>query len=428
MTTTYGRIKTKGHSTVKEFESPKAAKTAAEKLIAQKLKKGYTQTGGSKAGPKAKRARNKAPKKTTARKTTAKVPKSEQDARVLLEAAARLEAKYPVLKKLESSVGTIRPRYKAILKKIPAEKLDRRGSLIGGPPFLTEKYPAPWVWSEVAGETEKKLAMAPLLQLDLAVVSELAGERLGTGLLQLWMPEDGNWFPEPYLSQSGIRIVPRREVDRASALLDLPRRSADTKVQDDLAKMEQYKETDQKTYLHNRRHIISGYHYDEGTAGFDWTNSACAGEFDSFELEKTGAPLQIVGWKSDGLVIPPSSYSFGLDEETGLWNIHDDVMDQIPDSLLDDNDFNKVLDIVCETSVYSRRHCSLFDIYKDFESELFSDLESEPTRRSWLWRPLIAFRGPMSHPGGISRDDHVVFYRRKNRRVDFSHANIRWNY
>jgi hypothetical protein len=242
------------------------------------------------------------------------------------------------------------------------------------------------------------------------------------------MPEDGNWFPEPYLSQSGIRIVPRREVDRASALLELPRRSADTKVQDDLAKIERYKETDQKTYLHNRRHIISGYHYDEGTAGFDWTDSAFAGEFDSFELKKTGAPLQIIGWKSDGFAIPPSSYSLELDE-AGLWNIHDDVMDQIPNSLLVDDDFNKVLVAVARNEdAYGSRLCNLFDIYHDFESGLFSDPESEPTRRSWLWRPLIAFRGPMSHPGGISRDDHVVFYRRKNRRVDFSHAKIRWNY
>ena len=68
MTTTYGRIKTKGTRTVKEFESPKAARTAAEKLIAQKLKKGYTQTSGPKTQAKAKPTTKKTAKKKTARK------------------------------------------------------------------------------------------------------------------------------------------------------------------------------------------------------------------------------------------------------------------------------------------------------------------------------------------------------------------------
>ena len=91
MTTAYGRIKTKGQRTVKEFESPEAAKTAAEKLIAQKLKKGYTQTGGPKTGRKAKAA----PKKTARKKTARETPKRKTDVTKLGESAALKVAKLP---------------------------------------------------------------------------------------------------------------------------------------------------------------------------------------------------------------------------------------------------------------------------------------------------------------------------------------------
>jgi predicted DNA-binding WGR domain protein len=91
LTTAYGRIKTKGQRTVKEFESPKAAKTAAEKLIAQKLKKGYTQTGGAKTQAKAKPAI----KKTAKKKTVRKVQKKKVDVTKLGESAALKVAKLP---------------------------------------------------------------------------------------------------------------------------------------------------------------------------------------------------------------------------------------------------------------------------------------------------------------------------------------------
>jgi predicted DNA-binding WGR domain protein len=44
-TTTYGRIGTSGQSTLKEFASPEVAKTEHDKLVAEKVKKGYSLVG-----------------------------------------------------------------------------------------------------------------------------------------------------------------------------------------------------------------------------------------------------------------------------------------------------------------------------------------------------------------------------------------------
>ncbi|MBV1857862.1 MAG: WGR domain-containing protein [Nannocystaceae bacterium] len=51
-TVTYGRIGTDGRTTAKTFESDDAAKLAAGKLVASKLKKGYSETTGKKTTAK----------------------------------------------------------------------------------------------------------------------------------------------------------------------------------------------------------------------------------------------------------------------------------------------------------------------------------------------------------------------------------------
>jgi uncharacterized protein (TIGR02996 family) len=49
-TTTYGKIGSEGQSTTKEFDSPEKAKKEYEKLIAEKVKKGYELVGGENEG------------------------------------------------------------------------------------------------------------------------------------------------------------------------------------------------------------------------------------------------------------------------------------------------------------------------------------------------------------------------------------------
>jgi predicted DNA-binding WGR domain protein len=45
-TVNFGRIGTNGQTQTKEFASPEAAKKEYDKLIAEKVKKGYKETGG----------------------------------------------------------------------------------------------------------------------------------------------------------------------------------------------------------------------------------------------------------------------------------------------------------------------------------------------------------------------------------------------
>ena len=52
-TTTYGRIGTDGQTTVKEFDSPDKAQKEHDKLVAEKVKKGYVLVDGGGAAPAA---------------------------------------------------------------------------------------------------------------------------------------------------------------------------------------------------------------------------------------------------------------------------------------------------------------------------------------------------------------------------------------
>jgi predicted DNA-binding WGR domain protein len=66
-TTTYGRIGTDGQSSLKEYDSEAKAKIEYDKLVAEKVKKGYTLTSGGAPAPAA-----AAPAKAAAAKPAAK--------------------------------------------------------------------------------------------------------------------------------------------------------------------------------------------------------------------------------------------------------------------------------------------------------------------------------------------------------------------
>jgi predicted DNA-binding WGR domain protein len=70
--TKYGRIGTPGAVTLKEYDSPEKAKKEYEKLIAEKVKKGYQPVGGGAAAPAPKAApKPKAEKKPAAKPAAA---------------------------------------------------------------------------------------------------------------------------------------------------------------------------------------------------------------------------------------------------------------------------------------------------------------------------------------------------------------------
>ena len=349
------------------------------------------------------------PKLTTART----ISQSEKDANKLLDAVARLETKYPTLKELSSSFIAVRPRYKASLKSVSPEQLDRRGSLIGGAPFLSKEYPVPKK-TAAAPAGNKKVPMAPLLQLDLEEVSKIADEDLGDGLLQLWM-RCGQWGTAND-GDSEIRIIPRKDVTKTKTLLDLPERSANADLDAKLAEIAPLNKRTPKKYTDALETIRFEHHWDGGLEGFDWTLSVFAEEIDSFKPDESAASLQIVGWEPDGFTIP-------LDWE--FWYVDREYRHKYPDGLEDETDFKTIEEITSRHGFHAPL-CSLFELDPQFSNTVIFVLDKPPIDRSRLWRPLIAFAGPLSGAGFV-QDQHMLFYRRKTSRFEFLHECYRWH-
>jgi predicted DNA-binding WGR domain protein len=77
-TTTYGRIGTDGQTTMKEYDSEAKAKKEYDKLIAEKVKKGYELVDGEGGGDEDEDEEEEKPaKKTAAKKASAKPAKKE---------------------------------------------------------------------------------------------------------------------------------------------------------------------------------------------------------------------------------------------------------------------------------------------------------------------------------------------------------------
>ena len=84
-TVRFGKIGTRGQEKTREFDSSEKARASYDKLIAEKLKKGYVETGESSESPE--------PEKTEEKQTASKKPE-------------------PVAKTAEASVETEKPSYK----------------------------------------------------------------------------------------------------------------------------------------------------------------------------------------------------------------------------------------------------------------------------------------------------------------------------
>ena len=109
-TVTFGRLGTNGQAQTKDFDTPTKAKAAAEKLIAEKLGKGYVDAGGS-------AARSKGKPSAKSVKATKKPP-------------APKPSKSKTARKASSSLGQRRreqamdkPQWKALLKILRVETL-----------------------------------------------------------------------------------------------------------------------------------------------------------------------------------------------------------------------------------------------------------------------------------------------------------------
>jgi hypothetical protein len=283
---------------------------------------------------------------------------------------------------------------------VSTSELDRRGSLIGGVPFLSSKYP--------------DLNLAPLAQLDLDNISNTTGENVGSGLLQVWMPTD-LWGQTPNLGDLHLRLIPREAVDGTPELLAGSNIEDAKWIERKAAELEVLRIIDPSRAQEDEE--IYQEHYWSGVAGFDWTLSVFSDYENSYSLGKFGAPQQIVDWRPAGFTIPDASI------DGSIWDIPDDFHDSFPD-LMDDPDFGTICEIMEASPVHPR--CALFDVYYDFFRPLYG-LESYYGDGSvgWNWRPLFAFPGPISDRVD---DQHVVFYRKSDGQFEYAGASMRWNW
>jgi hypothetical protein len=91
------------------------------------------------------------------------------------------------------------------LVETPLLDVDRRKSMLAGPFFTSEEYP----WPVADGKHN-----IPIVQIDLRDLSNLSGEGVGDGLLQLWILGDSD--------VGDIRVIPRDMVDSSDLTNDIP--------------------------------------------------------------------------------------------------------------------------------------------------------------------------------------------------------------
>lgn len=345
------------------------------------------------------------------------ISKSEQHAKELLSAISRLEKKFPELKKVNSGVRAVRSRFEAICKEVRPEKLDRRGSLIGGMLFTSKKFPEPKF--DRGGRPEARMScagLAPLAQLDLDQISDCIGESVGSGLLQVWMkPGDWGWTQECFLGALEIRLVPRHVVDRTEVLLESSVEEDVEWIEKKAAELEALKSDNPKRA--EKEHEVYQEHYFSGANGLDWTLSLFSDYKKWNSPGRFGAPQQITGWRPAGYTIPPSS------AEPSIWDLPDYFDDRFP-GLDKDPDYKIICEILKERR--ERPICALFDIYNDFHTCLYgSEVYVGKASVGWNWRPLFAFRGPLSDRVD---DEHVIFYRETDDGFEYAGASMRWNW
>lgn len=327
-----------------------------------------------------------------------KIEESEQKAKELLCAIGRLEQKFPQLRGMKSGVSAVRQRFEAISKPVMPGKLDRRGSLIGGVPFLCEDYPG--------------LDMAPLLQLDLDAVSAVAGESVGSGLLQAWMPF-GLWGQQPCLGDLHTRVIPRDVVDDTPVLMQAANSEDAEWYATKAAEIEVLKIVDPIRAEENEE--IYQEHYWSGVDGVDWTLSRFSDYENWNSLGRFGAPRQIVEWQPAGYAIPPTG-------NYGIWDSDEEEFEGRFPRLFDDPDY----EVICGIVGVSQEHpiCALFDVYSDFDVIVYGN-EYCCGDDAGGWRPLFAFPGPLSD---CLDDQHVIFYRAAGNDFEYIGTCMRWDW
>ena len=141
----------------------------------------------------------------------------------LLAGIRRLEDKFPYLKELGSVAPAIQPNYGAIIQEVEPHLVDRKGSLLGGPPFLSKRFPMrgdsglcfSLTWLKHRGSPTK--------------ISGTACSSYGINV--------PGWGFDGGEDEGAIRIIPRHIVAATKHLLDVPERQAAKDLKQTLARI-----------------------------------------------------------------------------------------------------------------------------------------------------------------------------------------------
>lgn len=211
VTVRYGKIGTAGQSQEKTFENIDSAQRHVVKLISEKVKKGYVRQNpdGNISGKSLQSG------VVPIGESTGRIdaPAEFEELRALFIEICKLLANEPTE---NENINRVRNEFIAdfdntfksgawswapVTIQVEDQKVDRLGEVVMGPIFTSEDH----AWPEQDG-----LPMAPLIQLDLRIASEIGGVQLGDGLLQVWMPKYS--FETPVY----IRIIPRDGLHNSS--------------------------------------------------------------------------------------------------------------------------------------------------------------------------------------------------------------------
>lgn len=87
-------------------------------------------------------------------------------------------------------------------EEVPRDEIPRDASMVGGPSFVSEKYPQPI--------DSKGVEMFPVLQIDLEWLGRVTNQRFTSEILQLWWSSND--------TDGGIVMIPKTEINLSLAL------------------------------------------------------------------------------------------------------------------------------------------------------------------------------------------------------------------
>ena len=222
-TVRYGKIGTDGQIQEKQFADASTAEKQHEKLITEKVGKGYVAVGASQStqpvtgeDQEIKKTVSKGSSKgkdpAVAKRTPiARAPKVVKHNELMLklkeDVLAYLAANKALSKDGFSKESSTAARLKAAFaffeesfvferKVLAASKIDRCASMLCGPFFTSSKYPQP---------SKNDQLHIPVAQLDTGWINECCDSKLAEGLLQVWYGPDGS---------SVVRMIPAQDISQ----------------------------------------------------------------------------------------------------------------------------------------------------------------------------------------------------------------------